>query len=113
MDIRKVNDAFSVSGQIGTDDILQIVAMGFKSIICNRPDGESKAQPLYESIEALALRAGLAVAYMPIAPTGPTQEDITELQRLISQLPKPVLAYCRTGNRSFTTWAAGCDAGDE
>lgn len=106
MDIRKVSDTFSVSAQIGTDDIPLIAAMGFKSIVCNRPDGEGEDQPLFGSIESVAARAGLRTAYLPVAPTGPVPADIEAFQELFDRLPKPVLAYCRTGNRSLATWNA-------
>jgi sulfide:quinone oxidoreductase len=40
MDIVKLDHQLSVSGQISVDDISAIVAAGYKSIICNRPDYE-------------------------------------------------------------------------
>ncbi|MEH6645972.1 TIGR01244 family sulfur transferase [Sulfitobacter sp.] len=110
MDIRKASDTFSVSAQIGTNDIAVIAAMGFKSIVCNRPDGEADDQPLFEVIEDVAGRAGLQTAYLPVAPTGPVEADISEFQRIFANLPKPVLAYCRSGNRSLAIWAAGPEA---
>lgn len=45
--------------------------MGFKSIVCNRPDGEGEDQPLFETIETVAARAGLRSAYLPIDAAGP------------------------------------------
>lgn len=103
MNIRKVSETFSVSDQIGTNDIPLIAAMGFKSIVCNRPDGEGEDQPLFELIESVAARAGLRTAYLPVAATGPVAQDFVAFQELFDHLPKPVLAYCRTGNRSLAT----------
>ena len=107
MDIRKVNETFSVSAQIGTDDISLITALGFKSIICNRPDGEAEGQTLFETIDDVATRAGLRTKYLPIAGTGPVATDVAKFKQLFAELPKPVLAYCKTGNRSLATWSAG------
>lgn len=107
MDIRKVNDTFSVSGQIGTDDISHIAALGFKSIICNRPDGEGEDQTLFETIDAVARRAGLHTEYLPVAAEGPVAADILKFKQRFAELPKPVLAYCKSGNRSLATWSAG------
>ena len=38
------NDAFSTAPQISTEDLAQIAAMGFKTVINNRPDGEGGAE---------------------------------------------------------------------
>jgi len=110
MDIRKVTETFSVSDQIGTNDIPLIAAMGFKSIVCNRPDGEGEDQSLFEAIETAAARAGLLAAYLPVAAKGPVAQDFLAFEKLFENLPKPVLAYCRTGNRSQATWAASVGA---
>jgi sulfide:quinone oxidoreductase len=107
MDIRKVNDVYSVCPQIGTDDIPLVAGLGFKSIICNRPDGESWDQPLFETLETAAVRAGLGAVYLPVAPSGPTAADVAHFASLFAELPKPVLAYCRSGARSLAIWTAG------
>ncbi|MGI9500254.1 MAG: beta-lactamase hydrolase domain-containing protein, partial [Geminicoccaceae bacterium] len=44
---RKVTENLSVSPQITTSDIEAIAAAGFRSIICNRPDGEAPDQPSF------------------------------------------------------------------
>ena len=41
MDVKHITDEFAVSGQISTKDLPVLAAMGFKSVICNRPDGEA------------------------------------------------------------------------
>ena len=38
--ITKLSDTFSTSPQITVDDVVAIAALGFKTIINNRPDGE-------------------------------------------------------------------------
>jgi sulfide:quinone oxidoreductase len=41
---------------------------GFRSIICNRPDGEGNDQPTFSEIEEAARAAGLEAYYMPVVP---------------------------------------------
>lgn len=106
MNIRKINSDLSVAGQIEPNDLAVIAAMGFKSIICNRPDGEESFQPMFEAVEAEARNLGVRAAYVPVAPSGPAPADITQFATAFRDLPKPVLAYCRTGSRSQATWAA-------
>lgn len=53
IDITKLDHKLSVAGQIRVDDIVEIAAAGYKSIICNRPDYEGgENQPSSEELEA-------------------------------------------------------------
>src|SRR3546814_533169 len=45
MDIKTINSQLGVSPQIEPDEVAAIVAAGYRSIICNRPDGEEAGQP--------------------------------------------------------------------
>ena len=60
MEIKRINDHVSVSGQISPDDIPALKAAGFTTIVNNRPDGEAPDQPSGAEIEAAAKAAGLA-----------------------------------------------------
>ena len=105
MDIKTINDQFAVSGQILPDDIPAISEAGFKSIICNRPDGEASDQPTITEIEQAAEAAGLECRYLPVVSGRVADFDISQFARELSSLPGPVLAFCRTGNRSMTLWS--------
>ena len=61
MDIRKINRGLSVSPQIAPADMAELKMAGFRSIICNRPDGEGNDQPTFSEIEAAARSAGLSI----------------------------------------------------
>lgn len=115
-EIRKVTEDFAVASQISEQDVENIAAAGYKTIIANRPDGEGGPdQPAMGTIRAKAESLGLAFHALPFsgAPSG----DIAARQgELISESEKPVLAYCRTGTRSVTAWAlsrAGEDTPDD
>ena len=57
-------------GQITAADVPALADRGFRSIICNRPDGEGPDQPTFEEIEAAAQDAGLAGAATFPSPAG-------------------------------------------
>lgn len=105
MEFRKITEQLTVSPQITVDDVAQIAASGFRSIICNRPDGEGADQPAFAEIEAAAHKAGLEVRYMPVTPGKLSDDDAAAMGAALAQLPAPTLAYCRTGTRSATLWA--------
>ena len=105
-DFRKVTDTFSVSPQITLDDLPKAAAAGFALVINNRPDGEAPDQPASAAVEAAAKAAGLDYAFIPVR-GGPTSEQVDEERALIEAAKGPVLAYCRSGNRSIITWSVG------
>ncbi|CAM3341169.1 bifunctional protein tyrosine phosphatase family protein/NAD(P)/FAD-dependent oxidoreductase [Thalassospira profundimaris] len=105
MEIKTISNGFSVSPQIVADDIKEIAKRGFRSIVCNRPDGEGADQPTFEEISNAAKEAGLEVRYQPIVSGKVSDDDARDFGRLYDELPKPVFAYCRTGTRSTTLWS--------
>jgi len=106
MQPRKLTDDLSITAQISPADIAAIKAAGFKSVICNRPDGEALfGQPSFKEIEAAARAAGLSASYQPIHPGRMTESDVTAFAASLGDMPKPVLAYCRTGTRSAALWS--------
>lgn len=80
---------------------------GFKSVVNNRPDFEGgPEQPTSAGIEAAALAAGLVYVYLPVSPGYQSPEEITAFAKLLDTLPKPLLAFCRSGARSGKLYQA-------
>jgi uncharacterized protein (TIGR01244 family) len=103
--IKAINAGLSVSPQILPDDVAAIAAAGFRSVVCNRPDGEGADQPAFAAIEAAARAAGLQAAYLPVVSGQVKDADVEAVATLFATLPKPVFAYCRSGTRSATLWS--------
>jgi sulfide:quinone oxidoreductase len=105
MTFKQIAPGFSVSAQLTTEDVRDAAAQGFKSIICNRPDGEESGQPTGAHIQAEAKALGLAFAYIPVTPPGASADDSKAMRQALDTMPAPVLAYCRSGARSSKIWA--------
>lgn len=105
MDLRRISDTFSVSPQIDPADVPGIKAAGFRSILCNRPDGEEAGQCDYALIEAAARAAGLAFGNVPITSAGISNADMDDFNSALAEMPGPVLAYCRSGTRCTMLWS--------
>ena len=89
------------AGQISPEHVTQIVEQGFKSIINNRPDMEGGPdQPVSAQIEEAAREAGLDYIHQPVVAGQITEADVQAFANHYNELPKPVLMFCRTGNRS-------------
>ena len=104
--ITKVDNNFSTCGQIISSDVSDIAAMGFRSIICNRPDEESPDQPRFTDIENTARLQGLQVAYLPVVTGRIEPADVTAFANLLSTLPAPIIGFCRSGKRSTSLYTA-------
>jgi sulfide:quinone oxidoreductase len=105
MAIHQLTEKLSVTDQITPEQVAQIAQAGFQSIVCNRPDGEAADQTSFDQIQAAAKAAGLSVGFLPVVPNAISDEHVQSFDRLMSELPQPVLAYCRTGTRSTVLWA--------
>jgi len=105
MEIHQLTPDLSVSAQILPEDLAALQTAGIQSVICNRPDGEAGDQPLFAEIERAALALGIRAHYLPAESGKVTDEQGVAFGKILSQLPKPALAYCRTGMRSTTMWA--------
>jgi sulfide:quinone oxidoreductase len=105
MDIRKITDELSVAPQIHVAEVPAIAAAGFRAVICNRPDGESSDQPCGSDIEAAVKAHGLVWRCQPVPSGSVGLADAQEFGALLAELPKPVLAYCRSGTRCATLWS--------
>lgn len=101
-EIRPISPRLSVSGQIGPHNIPALAAAGFRTIICNRPNGEEAGQPAASSVEAAARVHGLAFAHVPVRPGHIVENDILLMAAALHQYAGPTLAYCGSGSRSET-----------
>lgn len=96
-------DDLSYCGQITVAQVADFAAQGFRAILCNRPDDEPGAVPAAD-IERAAREHGLVFAYQPVEFATLGAADGATFARLIDDLPKPILAYCRTGRRCAALW---------
>ena len=62
-------------------------------------------QPEFSGVEEAAKEAGLAFLYQPVSSAGIQDYDVEDFQKCYDALPKPVLAYCRTGTRCTVLWS--------
>ena len=97
----------SVAPQLDPAAMAWAAQAGFRSVINNRPDFEGGPdQPTSASIEAAARAAGLSYVHLPVAPAAQTPAEIAQFAALLAELPRPILAFCRSGARSGRLYRA-------
>jgi uncharacterized protein (TIGR01244 family) len=99
--VRAVAADVCVAPQLTPEAMAEVARAGFRSVINNRPDFEhGPDQPTNTAIEAAALAAGLEYRFLPVDGGFQTPEQIAAFARLLEELPRPILAFCRSGARS-------------
>jgi uncharacterized protein (TIGR01244 family) len=106
MPIFKLSESLSVAAQITPQDVPNIAAQGFTTVVCNRPDGEVADQASMDEIEAACNAAGLLFVRYPVNAMNFPGADLDGLGELFDDPSQSVLAYCRTGTRCANLWVA-------
>ena len=99
--LQQIAPDFCVAPQLDPAAMAEAAAAGFKSVINNRPDMEGGPdQPLSVDVQAAAEAAGLEYRYLPVNGAYQSPDEIDAMRALVESLPKPILAFCRSGARS-------------
>jgi uncharacterized protein (TIGR01244 family) len=106
MEINAITEHYFVTSQISVGDIPAIVEAGFKTVICNRPDGEVPPSHQAQVLETAVCAAGLEFHALPLTHQTMTL-DVIARQMALSRSEGPVLAYCASGTRCTVAWAIG------
>lgn len=105
--IQQVGADVCVAPQLEPAAMAWAVQNGFKSVINNRPDFEGgPGQPTNAVMAAAAEAAGLRYAFLPVNGAYQSPEEIARFAQLLGELPKPILAFCRSGARSGKLYRA-------
>jgi sulfide:quinone oxidoreductase len=104
MTYTRLTPEFSAAAQIAPADAAEIAALGYRSILCNRPDGEDPGQPAFAEVAAAAAAERLAARHVPVVSGAITEADVERFRAAVAALPGPVFAYCRSGARCQTLW---------
>jgi len=109
---RPVAADICVAPQLTPEAMAEAARQGFRSVINNRPDyEEGPEQPTNASIEAAAHAAGLDYAFLPVDGGYQSPQEIEAFAQLLATMPKPILAFCRSGARSTRLFVGGAAAG--
>lgn len=106
MEYTRLSEQLVTVPQVRPQDLPKIAASGFVGIINNRPDAEAPEQPSSLELEGEAKRLGLAYWYVPVVPGEMTDKEVSAFSAALAEADGPVLAFCRTGNRSAALWKA-------
>jgi len=105
--LRAVAPDVCVAPQLTPEAMAEAARQGFRSVVNNRPDFEhGPDQPTSAAIEAAARAAGLEYRFLPVDGGYQSPEQIAAFAKLLQELPRPLLAFCRSGARSTRLFMA-------
>lgn len=105
--IRPIAGDVYVAPQLTPEAMAEAARAGFRSVVNNRPDFEhGPDQPTSAAIEAAAVAAGLEYRFLPVDSAYQSPEQIAAFARLLAELPRPLLVFCRSGARSTRLYQA-------
>jgi uncharacterized protein (TIGR01244 family) len=103
----EITEDFAVGSQLAPEDLAELARLGFRSVINNRPDGEGGPdQPSDAELRAAADAHGIFYAHLPVPNLQFDERAVIRMRALIGELPKPMLAFCRTGTRAAGLYRA-------
>lgn len=107
VDTHKIAPELAVTVQPSREEVKQLAQQGFRTLINNRPGGEELGQLPPDEEKAEAEGQGLTYVHIPITMSSVTRGDVDAFYRAVQESPKPVVAHCKSGTRSYLLWAAG------
>ena len=108
--LRTLTPNLSLADQLTEDDLAEVIAQGYKTVICNRPDEEGDAHLNAQQAKAVPQAAWVEFHYLPVNGAAITDQDVIDHHDLLDQAEGPVLTYCRTGTRCAKLWALAQEA---
>jgi len=104
MQIKQIEENFTISEQIKLEDLKILAKMGTKILICNRPEGEEPNQLTNAEIITEAETHGIKFVHIPSPGREIPQESLTLFVKTFKESNDKIHAYCRTGTRSSIFW---------
>ena len=102
-DFRVLSDTVRVAPQIALSDMAEAAALGVRTLVSNRPDGEDPGQPTAAEVAAAADAVGIDFVHAPVSGF-PNEAAVSAVGKVLAT-GEPVLMFCRSGTRSAMVWA--------
>lgn len=110
MDVKQISDSVSVGAQPSEEDLNDLAAQGFKTVINLRTDQEED-QPLNPGAEGELVREkGLEYRNIPVSMDTMEPAIVDKFRNDLANLPSPAFVHCRSGQRAgaFVMMDQGC-----
>lgn len=94
---KKLNDDYSIAGQVTPEQLQQAAEEGFRSVLNLRSPDEAG---VLADEQAQANASGLEYANVPLSNANIDSDKVAQAIQELGDLPKPVLIHCGAGARA-------------
>ncbi len=105
MNLREIDDNFSIAEQIHKHDLMILKEAGYTDVVCNRPDNEDPGQPAFAELEAEAIKIGMKTHHLAFDGRNYSPDHVVGLEEVLNGATGKTVAFCRTGTRSLLLWS--------
>ncbi|MCD6437741.1 MAG: TIGR01244 family phosphatase [Halomonas sp.] len=105
MQTQPLEKGVAITSQLTVEELEHVKTQGFKTVICNCKPGESAEFSGEDAYRFKAEELGLHWVHIPVTPGEYSQADVAAFAKALQQLPRPILAFCRSGKRATHLWA--------
>ncbi len=95
--VKRINDDFSVAGQVTPAELEAAAHAGFKSVLNLRSPGK---EGFLKDEPEITASLGLSYANTPLTPATADETQIAAIVAELDKLPKPTLIHCAGGLRA-------------
>ncbi|UYN94573.1 MAG: TIGR01244 family phosphatase [Enhydrobacter sp.] len=111
LSLEPLDGRVAASGQLGPDDMKNLAAAGYRTVVNNRPDREAMfGQPRTTALRRAAELAGLTFVDLPFSGTDATPDQVQTLADLMSRGDGTIVVFCKSGMRSAFLWGVAAIA---
>ena len=93
-----------VCGQVFETDLKLVAKQDVRSIVNNRPDGETPGQPASADLAKAAEELGMTFVHFPVESRSVSKEAAAEFAKTCDELERPILIFSAMGVRSTKIW---------
>ena len=102
--VRELAPQVYVCGQVFETDLKLVAKQDVRTIVNNRPDGETPGQPLAADLAKAAEDLGMTFVHFPVESRSVSKEAAADFARTCDALERPLLIFSATGVRSTKIW---------
>ena len=91
--------------QPSPEEIAELAERGYRSIVSNRSENETKDQPSWLDLKAAAAAKNMDAIQIPVVMGQISEDQVEAFRNALEDLPRPIAVFCRTGTRAALMWA--------